>query len=83
MNLIKQIFGRTDDNSSANPVGTKDGPGTCVHAGLDTDAHEPGRVGEEDAITEERCETCGSTMSPERARMLQQERVARLRRTGF
>ena len=79
MNLIKQLFGRGD----AHDGDTADAPETCVHEAFGNGAHEPGRVGDEDAITEERCATCGSTMSPERARMLQQERVARLRRTGF
>jgi hypothetical protein len=78
VNLIKQPFGRGDAHDGAT-----DTPETCVHEALGTDAHEPGRVGDEDAITDELCETCGSTMSPERARMLQQERVTRLRRTGF
>lgn len=83
--LISQLFGR--DEAEVEPRGSGGASTatteTCVHEALSADSPEPGRVGNEDAITEERCDACGSSMTPERARMLQQERVARLSSSGF
>lgn len=75
MNLLKRIFERSEPDV--------DELEECRHEAMSPHWDDPSRVGEEQAITSYQCATCGRTMSPDRAQALEQERIARLRRTGF
>jgi hypothetical protein len=75
VNLLRRIFERSEPDQGALEE--------CGHGALTPHWDDPSRVGDEAAITSYRCTSCGESLSPERARMIEQERVARLRRTGF
>jgi hypothetical protein len=75
VNLLRRIFERSEPDRDATEE--------CRHEALVPHWDDASRIGEEAAISSYRCTTCDTVISPERAQAIEQERITRLRRTGF